>query len=59
MLGLNPSIVVYKLPTKEDIKPKKQKLRIFRDGLFLKIKEEVKKLLDVRFIEVCDVTEIF
>ena len=52
MPGLDPSIVVHKLPTREDIKPKKQKLRRFRLDILLKIKEEVKKLIEVGFIEV-------
>ena len=54
---LNPSIVVYKLPTREDIKPKKQKLRQFRPDILLKIKEEVKKLIEVGFIEVSNYSE--
>ena len=52
MPGLDPSIVVHQLPTREDVKPKKQKLRRFRPDLLLKIKEEVRKLLEVGFIEV-------
>ena len=52
MPGLDPSIVVHQLPTREDVKPKKQKLRRFRPDLLLKIKEEIKKLLEVGFIEV-------
>ena len=52
MSGLDLSIVVHQLPTREDIKPKKQKLRRVRLDLLLKIKEEVRKLLEVGFIEV-------
>ena len=52
MSGLDPSIVVHKLPTREDIKPKKQKLRRLRPDILLKIKEEIKKLIKVGFIEV-------
>ena len=52
MPGLDPSIVVHQLPTQEDVKPKKQKLRRFRPDLLLKIKEEIRKLFEVRFIEV-------
>ena len=57
MPGLDPSIVVHRLPTKEEVKPKRQKLRRFRPDLPFKIKEEVKKLLDVGFIEVSDYSE--
>ena len=57
MPGLDPSIVVHRLPIKEEVKPKRQKLRLFEPDLLLKIKEEVKKLLDVGFIEVSDYSE--
>ena len=57
MPGLDPSIVVHKLPTISEAKPKKQKLRRFRPDILLKIKEEVKKLLEVGFIEVSNYPE--
>ena len=57
MLGLDPLIVVHKLHTREEAKPKRQKLRCFKLDLLLKIKEEVKKLLEVGFIEVSDYPE--
>ena len=52
MPGLDQSIVVHHLSTQRDMKPKKQKFRRFRPDILLKIKEEVKKLLEVGFIEV-------
>ena len=52
MPGLNTDIVVHRLPLKEKCAPVKQKLRKVKPEMLLKIKEEVKKQLDVRFLEV-------
>ncbi|KAI5436143.1 hypothetical protein KIW84_022554 [Lathyrus oleraceus] len=52
MLGLDTYIVVHRLPLKEDCPPVKQKLRRTRPEMAVKIKEEVKKQLDVGFLAV-------
>ena len=52
MPGLNTDIVVHRLPLKEECMPVKQKLRKVKPEMLLKIKEEVKKQLDVGFLEV-------
>ena len=52
MSGLDTDIVVYRLPLREECMPVKQKLRRVKPEMLLKIKEEVKKLLDVGFLKV-------
>ena len=52
MPGLDTDIVVHRLPLKEECAPIKQKLRRVMPEMLLKIKEEVKKQLDVGFLEV-------
>ena len=52
MPGLDIDIVVHRLPLKEECALVKQKLRRVKLEMLLKIKEEVKKLLDVGFFEV-------
>ena len=52
MLGLDTDIVVHRLPLREECMPVKQKLRRVKPEMLLKIKEEVKKQLDARFLEV-------
>ena len=52
MLGLDMDIVVHRLPLKEECAPVKQKLRRVKPEMLLKIKEEVKKQLDVGFLKV-------
>ena len=51
MLGLDTKIMVQTLSLIEGCKPVKQKLRTIPD-ILIKVKEEVKKQWDVRFIEV-------
>ncbi|XP_017970398.1 PREDICTED: uncharacterized protein LOC108660657 [Theobroma cacao] len=57
MPGLNTNIVAHKLPLKPECKPIKQKLRRMKPEMLLKIKEEVKKQLDARFLEVAKYLE--
>ena len=52
MPGLDTDIVVHRLPLREECMPVKQKLRRVKPEMLLKIKEEVKKQLDARFLEV-------
>ncbi|XP_012453469.2 uncharacterized protein LOC105775506 [Gossypium raimondii] len=51
MPRLSTSIVVHRLPIKEDCKLVQQKLRRMRPDIVLKIKEEVKKQFDVGFLQ--------
>ena len=50
--GLDTDIAVHRLPLREECASIKQKLRRVKPEMFLKIKEEVKKQLDARFLEV-------
>ncbi|XP_052479497.1 uncharacterized protein LOC128034716 [Gossypium raimondii] len=50
MPGLSSDIVVHRLPIREDCKPVQQKLRRMRPDIVLKIKEEVQKQFDARFL---------
>ena len=52
MSGLDTDIVVHRLPLREECRSVKQKLRKVKPEMLLKIKEEVKKQLDTRFLEV-------
>jgi len=52
MPSLDPNIVEHKLPLKPECPPVKQKLRRMKPKVSLKIKEEVKKQLDTRFLAV-------
>ena len=52
MPGLESSIVEHKIQLMPDCKPVKQKLRRMKPEMLLKVKEEVQKLLDVKFIKV-------
>ena len=52
MPGLDTNIVVHRLPLREKCAPVKQKLRMIKPEMLLKIKEEVKKQLDTGFLEV-------
>ena len=52
MPGLDTDIVVHRLPLREENAPVKQKLRMVKPEMLLKIKEKVKKQLDTRFLEV-------
>ncbi|XP_017974534.1 PREDICTED: uncharacterized protein LOC108661595 [Theobroma cacao] len=57
MPGLNTDIVAHKLPLKPECKPIKQKLRRMKPEMLLKIKEEVKKQFDARFLEIAKYPE--
>lgn len=52
MSGLDPYIVVLKLPFIPEYAPVKHKLRRTRPDMFLKIREEVTKQFDVDFLVV-------
>ncbi|XP_057453231.1 uncharacterized protein LOC130745105 [Lotus japonicus] len=52
MPGLDPAIVVHKLPMKPECSPVKQKLRRMKPEMSLKIREEVKKQFDAGFLAV-------
>ncbi|KAI4320983.1 hypothetical protein MLD38_034410 [Melastoma candidum] len=57
MPGLDPIIVEHKIAIDPQITPKKQKQRRYKPELALAIKEEVDKLLKVKFIEVAHYPE--
>jgi len=57
MPGLDPKIVVHKLPIRPECKPVQQKLRRMKPEMLLKIKEEVMKQLDAGFLEVAKYPE--
>ena len=52
MSSLDADIMVYRFPLREECALVKQKLRRVKLEMLLKIKEEVKKQLDARFLEV-------
>ena len=52
MPSLDTDIIVHRLPLREECTPIKQKLRRVKPEILLKIKEEVKKQLDVGFLKV-------
>ena len=52
MPGLDTDIVVHRLPTREDCPPVKQKVRRMRPDMSEKIKAEVMKQFDARFLAV-------
>ena len=51
MPGLSIEIVEHQLPIRPECKPVQQKLRRVKPEMLLKIKKEVKKQLDVGFLE--------
>ncbi|KAG8500944.1 hypothetical protein CXB51_002957 [Gossypium anomalum] len=51
MPRLSTDIVVHHLPIRQDCKPVQQKLRRMRPDIVLKIKDEVKKQFDARFLQ--------
>ena len=57
MSGLSTKIVEHQLPMKPECKPVQQKLRRVKPKMLLKSKEEVKKQLDVGFLEVAKYPE--
>ena len=52
MLGLDTDIEAHRLPLREEFAPIKQKLKRVKPVMLLKIKEEVKKQLDLEFLDV-------
>ncbi|XP_017628453.1 uncharacterized protein LOC108471331 [Gossypium arboreum] len=58
MPGLDTNIVEHMLPLKLDCEPIYQKLRRMKPDMLLKIKEEVKKQFDARFLEVAKYSEV-
>ena len=52
MSGLSTEIGEHQLPVRPECWPVQQKLRRVKQEMLLKIKEEVKKQLDARFLEV-------
>ena len=50
MPRMDPNVVVHNIVTKLDAKPVKQKPRCINPAQSLQIKEEIQKLLDVKFI---------
>jgi len=52
MPGLDPDIVQHKLPLKPECLPIKQKLRIMKTEVLLKIKDEVEKQFNAGFLAV-------
>ena len=52
MPGLDTDIIAHRLSLREECAPIKQKLRRVKPEMLLKIKEEMKKQLDVGFLEV-------
>ncbi|XP_021724556.1 uncharacterized protein LOC110691890 [Chenopodium quinoa] len=54
MPGIDPTVMVHKLNVNEDIRPVRQKKRSFSTEKNRAIQEEVEKLLEARFIELCD-----
>ena len=57
MPGLDPEIVVHRLPIKPECKPVQQKLRRMKPEMLLKIRDEVKKQFDAGFLEVAKYPE--
>lgn len=54
MLGINSKLVVHNPGLKEDVKPIKQKLRKMHPTITLMVREELQKLLEVKFIQPID-----
>lgn len=54
MLGIDPKLVVHNLTLKSDAKPVKQKLCKMHPTIALMVKEELQKLLEVKFIQPID-----
>jgi hypothetical protein len=57
MPGLDTEIATHRLPIKPDCKPVKQKLRRMKPEIANKVKEEIDKLLQARFIEPINYTD--
>ena len=54
MLGIDPKLVVHNLALKSDVKPIQLKLRKMHPTIALMVKEELQKLLKVKFIQPID-----
>ena len=54
MPGINPEIVQHCIPLHPDAKPVKQKLRRIQLDWILKIKEEITRQIDARFLMVTE-----
>ncbi|XP_056694879.1 uncharacterized protein [Spinacia oleracea] len=57
MFGISPDIIVHRLNVDKSVRPVKQKKRNFSNEKNTAIREEVEKLLEAGFIEVCDYPE--
>lgn len=57
MSGLDPSIVTHWIPIIKDVQHVKQKLRRMRPNLQDKVKQEIMKLLEAKFIRVANYPE--
>ena len=55
MSGLDPSIVTHWIPIIKDVQHVKQKLRGMRPNLQDKVKQEIMKLREAKFIRVANV----
>jgi hypothetical protein len=55
--GLSQDLVEHRLPIKRGFRPYKRSTRSFNPGIVVRIKEEVDRLLQVRFIHPCGYVE--
>ena len=53
MPGLSRDLVEHRLPIKSDFRPYKQSVRCFNPIIYDRIKTEINRLLDARFIRSC------
>jgi hypothetical protein len=53
MSGLSRDLVEHKLPIKPGFKPYKQSRRNFNPDIYDRVKEEINRLLDAKFIRPC------
>jgi hypothetical protein len=53
MPGLSRDLVEHKLPIKPGFKPYKQLRRNFNPDIYDRVKEEINRLLDAKFIRPC------
>ena len=58
MSGLDTDILVHRLPLREECALVKQKLKRVKPEMLLKIKEEMKKQLDVGLLEVANIVPV-
>jgi hypothetical protein len=57
MPGLSRELVEHRLPIKADFRPYKQGVRYFKPEIIGRVKEEVVRLLQARFIQPCRYTD--